>query len=144
MGLQTVTLNDGHGYVMGVGILSAFVMMYGGVLVGKARKKLGVTYPTMYLPDEHKHAKEFNCTQRAHQNCLENYPPFLMLLAIGSLNRPYVAAGLGLIRVLGFLVYIQGYNTGNPDKRMRGAFGYIGLVGLLGLSCEVIYNLIMN
>lgn len=139
---MAVALNDGHGYCMLVAVASAFVIAYGGIKVGGARKKYDVKYPTMYLPEEHKNGKAFNCVQRAHQNCLENYPQFLMLLAIGAINRPHIAAVLGAIRVVGFLVYIISYSTGDPKKRLRGAVGYIGLLGLIGLSFESVFKLI--
>lgn len=38
--------------------------------VNAARKKYNVQYPTMYLPEDHKDAKAYNCAQRAHQNLL--------------------------------------------------------------------------
>ena len=74
---------------------------------------------------------KFNCVQRAHQNTLENYPIFLMLLAIGSASRPFLSGVYGTIYLLGRLAYAIGYSTGDPAKRNRGAFGYIGLFGLI-------------
>ena len=67
-------LNPEHGYVVLVAVASGFVIAWGGICVGMARKKYGIAYPTMYAPEDHKNAKEFNCIQRAHQNMLENYP----------------------------------------------------------------------
>lgn len=46
------------------------------------------------------------------QNVLENYPIFLMLLAVSSINRPHIAAALGAIRLLGFVLYVKGYQVG--------------------------------
>mmetsp|Transcript_4589 Transcript_4589/g.5297 ORF Transcript_4589/g.5297 Transcript_4589/m.5297 type:complete len:98 (+) Transcript_4589:339-632(+) len=96
MGEISLTLNQGHGFAISVAIFSAFVCTWAGFKVGAARKKYGVKYPTMYAPEGHKNEKEFNCIQRAHQNVLENYPAFLMLLLISSLNRPYYAAACGM------------------------------------------------
>ncbi|EQC34591.1 hypothetical protein SDRG_07915 [Saprolegnia diclina VS20] len=56
--------------------------------------------------------------------------------------RPGYAAIAGLIRVLGFIVYVQGYATGDPSKRMNGGFGYLGLFASLGLSIEAAITLL--
>mmetsp|Transcript_16097 Transcript_16097/g.18227 ORF Transcript_16097/g.18227 Transcript_16097/m.18227 type:complete len:145 (+) Transcript_16097:108-542(+) len=144
MGEMQVTLNDGHGYVFLVAISSAFVLVWAGFKVGSARKKYEIKYPTMYAPETHKNAKEFNCIQRAHQNILENYPVFLLTMFMASLKRPHVAAVLGLIRLLGFIAYAVGYQSGSPAKRQQGAFGYIGLLGLLGICFEICADLILK
>lgn len=34
-----------------------------------------------------------------------------------------MAAIVGLVRVIGFIVYVRGYSTGEPTKRNQGAFG---------------------
>lgn len=34
--------------------------------------------------------------------------------------------------------------TGKPEKRQQGTFGYIGLLGMLGLSIELAGRLIMS
>lgn len=38
----------------------------------------------MYAPEGHKHEKEFNCVQRAHQNLLENIPTAYILLFLAG------------------------------------------------------------
>ena len=96
----------------------------------RARKEFNVKYPTLYSPDNDK----FNCIQRAHQNTLETYPQFLMLLLIGGLQYPRFAAGAGVVALLGRIAYAKGYSTGDPEKRRWGGFGYIGLLALLGSS----------
>ena len=95
MGSLTVTLEAGHGYCILLAIATAFYLSYEALTVGRARRKYKIYYPTMYAPPGHKNEKEFNCIQRAHQNCLEYFPPFLLALSVGCLKRPYIAAVLG-------------------------------------------------
>lgn len=110
--------------------------------VGRARKRLGVKYPTMYLPEDHKHAKEFNCIQRAHQNTLENYTQFLGLLLFAGLKYPTLAALAGVVNLLGRIVYALGYYTGDPKMRARGWFSYLGTIALAGLSVATALSLL--
>jgi len=118
------------GYVLLVAISSIFMIMWKGIRVGQARKKFDVPYPQMYSDKD----PLFNCIQRAHQNTLENYPQFLLLLFIAGLECPVYAAMAGLVWVLGRIAYALGYYSGDPAKRMRGGFGYFGLFFLLGTS----------
>jgi glutathione S-transferase len=37
--------------------------------------------------------------------------------------RPGMAAAAGFVRVLGFIVYVQAYASGDPKKRLYGSFG---------------------
>merc|ERR1712221_52410 len=69
-----------YGYVLLVAIASIFLIFWQGMKVGLMRKQCKVEYPTMYSKDNNL----FNCYQRAHQNTLENYPQFLILLLIGG------------------------------------------------------------
>ena len=89
-----------------------------------------------------KDADHFNCVQRGHQNILENIPQFMIVLTVSSVfqDRAMYAAVLAFIRLGGFLAYRSGYSSGDPAKRMNGAFGYIGLLGGLGISFETIYR----
>lgn len=121
------SLPEGYGYVVLTGVASNFVNMWMAINVGRARKKYEVKYPIMYSDNE-----KFNCIQRAHQNTLENYPQFLLLLFVGGLQYPKISAGAGLLYLLGRIAFARGYYTGEPDKRKYGSFGYIGLLTLLG------------
>ena len=85
-----------------------------------------------------KDSRVFNCIQRAHQNTLENLPQFFFLLTMGGFSSPRLAAIGGWVWVAGRVVYALGYSTGDPAKRVRGAFGYFGLFTLLGCTINTI------
>ncbi|KAG2173978.1 hypothetical protein INT44_000092 [Umbelopsis vinacea] len=144
--MVALTIPSEYGYVIATGIASSFFVTYLGFKVGGARKAAQIPYPYMYAEksDAEKDAKKnvFNCTQRAHQNTLEGYPMFLTLLFAGGLGFPCVSAGAGLVFLLGKFFYAQGYSTGEPAKRMRGSFAYLGLLTLLYTSSMTAYNLI--
>lgn len=86
----------------------------------QARKKYDVQYPALYAPPDHKYAKEFNCVQRAHQNTLENWASVQVLTIVNGIVFPVTSAICNGIWVVGRFLYIQGYGTGDPDKRMLG------------------------
>jgi len=118
------------GYVILVAVASIIMIMWKGMRVGAARKKFDVPYPNMYSDKD----PVFNCIQRAHQNTLENYPQFLVLLFVAGLQCPVYSSIAGLVWILGRIAYALGYYSGDPKNRMRGAFGYFGLFFLLGTS----------
>ncbi|EFX85348.1 microsomal glutathione S-transferase 3-like [Daphnia pulex] len=136
--MVVIELLPHYGSVILVGIASAFLLTWQGIQVGKMRKKFKITYPTMYSNDN----TLFNCYQRAHQNTLENYPQFLMLLFIGGLQYPLVTAVAGLVWIAGKVSYSLGYYTGDPAKRMRGGYSYIGLLTMLGTSLCFAFKLL--
>ncbi|KAM4048223.1 glutathione S-transferase 3, mitochondrial-like [Anomaloglossus baeobatrachus] len=125
-------------YVILVFIYSYVLLMYLGINVGKARKKFGVKYPQMYSDKEN----VFNCIQRAHQNTLEMYPAWLLFQLIAGLAFPLSASVLGAIWVTSRFSYAHGYYTGDPEKRLKGAYGYIGLFGVLLLSLTAALQLL--
>ncbi|XP_067003419.1 glutathione S-transferase 3, mitochondrial isoform X1 [Anabrus simplex] len=134
----TLTIPAEYGYCVLVAVGSAFVLVWKGMKVGQARKKFDVPYPNMYSPTN----THFNCIQRAHQNTLENYPQFLMLLLLGGLEWPVVSAVGGTVWLLGRIAYAKGYYTGDPKKRMQGAFGYLGLFAMLAATTKLGLRLI--
>ncbi|KAM5182145.1 glutathione S-transferase 3, mitochondrial-like [Mantella aurantiaca] len=123
-------LPQNFAYVIFTFVYSYVLLMYLGINVGKARKKYGVKYPQMYSDKDN----IFNCIQRAHQNTLEVYSSWLILQLISGLAFPLSSSVLGAIWVTSRFSYAQGYYTGEPEKRLRGAYGYIGLFGVLILS----------
>lgn len=130
------------GYVVLVAFASTLVhhlVMTIGVV--RARKKYKVPYPALYADKaDNKDAELFNCVQRGHQNSLENYPQFLACLILTGLAYPITSAITGAVYLIGRIVYFMGYATGDPNKRMRGAFFnfamlfYYGLLVTAGIS----------
>lgn len=136
--MVSIALPAEFGYVILVAVASNFLLYGLGVKVGLARKKYGIKYPAMYSDKE----PVFNCIQRAHQNTLEGYPIFLMLLIFGGLQYPCLCSAAGLIWIAGRIFYAKGYYTGDPEKRNQGAFSYIGLIILLGSTICFAWHLI--
>ncbi|KAH7434090.1 hypothetical protein KP509_07G100600 [Ceratopteris richardii] len=127
-----LTLPPRFGYVVLTGAASVLLTQWQGFKVGMQRRKCGLKYPKMY---EDKEDSVFNCYQRAHQNTLESYPAFMSLLILGGLGYPITASVFGMIWVAGRVVYSLGYFSGDPRKRLQGAWHMIGLLGLLGTTC---------
>ncbi|KAK8393740.1 hypothetical protein O3P69_006802 [Scylla paramamosain] len=125
--MVVVEVQPEYGYCVLVAVGSSFMLVWKAMKVGHLRKKLNINYPTMYSTDNNL----FNCYQRAHQNTLENYPTFLMLLLLGGLQHPVLSAAGGVVWCLGRIAYATGYYTGDPRKRTRGMFGYLGLIAML-------------
>lgn len=133
-------------YGLVVGCVGASVLVhhiYMSFKVTSARKKFGVKYPHMYASKEvcpkasEADINAFNCTQRGHQNSLENQPAFLAMLMGVGLRYPVTASVLALFFLAGRVGYMEGYASGNPNKRYNGFIGYIGTLGLLGAAIRI-------
>ncbi|KAI7871914.1 hypothetical protein BDF14DRAFT_1760497 [Spinellus fusiger] len=142
--MSSIVLESSYGYVLGTAILSAFYLVSLSMKSGKARNAANVPYPYAYATKEEAQSDPkkhiFNCTQRVHQNTLEAYPVYMTLLLIGGISHPIVSAVAGLVWIAGRIGYGSGYTTGDPAKRSRGAFGYLGLLTLLGTSFVTVYH----
>ncbi|XP_046849386.1 microsomal glutathione S-transferase 3-like [Xenia sp. Carnegie-2017] len=138
--MSTFVLSPEYGYVILTGVASVFMNVYLASQVGKARKKFKVNYPKMY-DDEH---PIFNCYQRAHQNTLEIYPMFLVLLFTGGLKHPCISSISGIIFIASRIVYAFGYYTGDPKNRLRGSFGYLSAIGMIGCSISTAVKFILS
>ncbi|XP_066276310.1 glutathione S-transferase 3, mitochondrial-like [Branchiostoma lanceolatum] len=118
------------GYVVLSLVVTFVTYAYLAMNVGKARKKYGVKYPTMYSDKN----QAFNCYQRAHQNMLEWLPLFLVFLLVAGVQFPVPSAIAGLVWNAGRIVYAHGYYSGDPSKRIRGEFDFLALFALMGMS----------
>jgi glutathione S-transferase len=83
----------------------------------------------------------FNCSQRAHGNYMEQHPSTALAMLIAGVDYPLVASGLGVVWILGRIVYAIGYT--NPsgtrgEARSRGGRpAFLSQLVLFGLASWV-------
>ena len=109
--------------VTGIALLQVFVFSF---QVGKARETTGTPAPAMSGPPE------FERAFRVHQNTVEQLIIFIPALwMFANYVRPDVAAGLGLVFVVGRQIY-RGSYIGDPSKRTLGfATGALSMMVLV-------------
>ena len=109
--------------VTGIALLQVFVFSF---QVGKAREATGTPAPAMSGPPE------FERAFRVHQNTIEQLIIFIpSLWMFANYVRPDIAAGLGLIFVIGRQIYRAAY-IADPSKRTLGfATGALSMLILL-------------
>ncbi|EFX85347.1 hypothetical protein DAPPUDRAFT_230544 [Daphnia pulex] len=142
LGPAIIKVNPAYGYVILTGVASGFLLTWQAFQVGKMRRKAGINYPIMYSSDTTGNGHLFNCYQRVHQNTLEGYPLFLMLLFTGGLQHPIPSSVAGVVWIVGRVIYSLGYYTGDPKKRVRGAFGNLSILTLATSSIMLAVRLI--
>ncbi|XP_054879290.1 microsomal glutathione S-transferase 2 [Poeciliopsis prolifica] len=109
-----------------VTLLSAFQMGYLARRVGWSRMAHKILPPVVSGPPE------FERTFRAHQNCVEFYPLFLVTLwTCGMFFSEVLAAATGLVYMAARQLYFNGY-TKSTKKRLPGF--YLTLAALLIMS----------
>ncbi|MGB5209452.1 MAG: MAPEG family protein [Gammaproteobacteria bacterium] len=117
-----------------VAIVTALVLiqyLWFTILVGRAREKSGIKAP-LTTGDT-----LFECYYRVQQNTAEQLILFIPALWIfGYYVNPSVAAGLGVVFIVGRFVYLRGYIT-DPAKRGPGF-----LIGMLAVLALVIGSLV--
>jgi uncharacterized membrane protein YecN with MAPEG domain len=120
-----------------VTILALLVYLGMGLKVAFARGKSGIEAPAM---TGHPLLERAN---RVHVNTLEWLPLFLIGLWLFAIYwNELVAAGLGLVWIIGRLLYSAGY-TADPAKRSTGFLiqALTSLVLLLGALGRIVYSL---
>lgn len=110
-------------YVYIVIVLALIEYAVLGGLVGRARGKYGIKAPAVTGNEV------FERTFRVHQNTLEGLVVFVpSLWLFGAFLSPLVAAGLGVVGIIGRAIYAKGYIEA-AEKRGPGA-GICGLVNI--------------
>ncbi|KAI9498371.1 hypothetical protein BDB00DRAFT_800050 [Zychaea mexicana] len=143
-----IVISKEYGYVLSTFTASALYLFSLGIQVGKYRRAADVPYPYAYAEraeaekDPKKHL--FNCAQRVHQNNLEVFPVYSSLLLVGGISHPVYASAAGAVFLIGRAVYSANYLSGDPKKRVRGAFYSLGLLALLGMTGSTLYNLLLQ
>lgn len=126
--------------VSAVSVLSALQMGYLARRVGWSREAHKIMPPVVSGPPE------FERTFRAHQNCVEFYPIFLVCMwSCGVFfNEPIAAAG-GLLYMIARLLYFNGYVKATK-KRWPGFIMSVGLVaamsllGMIGIGQQILHK----
>ena len=103
-----------HTFVAIVSLLALLTYLWMGLRVGAARAKCGISAPAMTGDPV------LERTIRAHYNTLEWLPLFLVPLWLFAIYwNDLIAAGLGVIWIIGRIVYQIGY-VADPSKREAG------------------------
>ena len=126
-----------HRWTALVTLLALLVYLYIGIQVARARGKSGIEAPAM---TGHPMLERAN---RVHINTLEWLPLFLAGLWLFAIYwNELVAAGLGLVWIVGRLLYSAGYMA-DPAKRSMGYLiqALAGLALLLGALGRIVYSL---
>ncbi|MBX3481193.1 MAG: MAPEG family protein [Caulobacter sp.] len=136
-------MNHPHSLVTIVTCLSLLVFIWMMMRVGRARGRSGIDAPAMTGdPDLERHI-------RVHLNTLEGLAMYLPSLWLFTLTWPtfpfneWIAAGLGLVWILGRIVYARGYVV-DPSKRSMGFLiqGLATLFLLVGALGKAIYVMV--
>jgi len=126
-----------HGWVALVTLISLAVYLWFGIQVGRVRHRVGIDAPAMTGDPQLERAI------RVQANTLEWLPVFLGAMWLFAIYwNDLVAAGLGVVWILGRLIYAAAYMA-DPKKRGPG-FGIQALatlVLLFGALGRVIYVL---
>jgi glutathione S-transferase len=114
-----------------VTVLTVFLGLYTMMLVGRMRGKHGVHAPAV------SGAPEFERAFRVQMNTLEQtvlFLPVLWLATVYPVISGYLAPGLGLIWLVGRILYASGYMA-EAGKRSSGfLIAGIAFLGLVALS----------
>jgi glutathione S-transferase len=127
-------------WIVLVTVAALLLYFYMGLQVGAARQKYGVKAPAITgSPD-------FERVFRVQMNTLEWLPIFLPALWIcAAYWDARIVAGLGVVWIIGRVMYMQGY-TKAADQRSMGFMvqGITTLVLLIGCIVGAIMSLVAN
>ena len=131
---------QGHAYVAIVTLLAVLTYVWMSGAVSAERRRSGIDAPAMTGD------ARLERTIRAHYNTLEWLPIFLPSLWLFALYwNDLAAAGLGLLWIVGRVVYFVGYRA---DAGKRGTGFYIQMLAaavlLFGALGRAIYVLLLT
>jgi uncharacterized membrane protein YecN with MAPEG domain len=129
-----------HSLVAIVTLLAGLTYLWMGLQVGGARRKSGISAPAMTGDPL------LERTIRAHYNTLEAMPIFLPALWIFAMVwNDTVAAGLGLVWIVGRVIYARGYAEA-AEKRETGFMIQILATAVLvfGALGKLVWNLVQG
>ena len=118
-----------------VTVVALLVYYWTGYRVGQMRGKHGIKAPAVTGN------MEFECAYRVQVNMLEQLIVFLPLLWLSNayfMVWPYLTGALGLVWIIGRIMYAIGY-VQDPAKRSMGFI--ISLLATLGLLITTIYGI---
>jgi len=118
-----------------VTVIALLVYYWTGYRVGQMRGKHGIKAPAVTGN------MEFECAYRVQVNMLEQLIVFLPLLWLSNayfMVWPYLTGALGLVWIIGRIMYAIGY-VQDPAKRSMGFI--ISLLATLGLLITTIYGI---
>ncbi len=119
-------------YVVAVVMLALLQYTWFGIEVGRARGRFEVPAPAT---TGHENFERFF---RAHQNTTEQLVVFLpAIFACAYLVNETLAAAMGLLFVIGRLMYFRGYT--NPEKSRSLGFG-LGLIANTVMILATVYQ----
>lgn len=121
-----------------VTILAVLFFLWTMLNVGRMRGKHKVDAPAMTGP------VEFECAVRVQANTLEQMAMFLPALWLATFYfalLPWLPAAVGLVWVIGRVIYMQGYMSA-PGRRSTGFL--IGGVALLALLIMAIIGVVQT
>jgi glutathione S-transferase len=122
----------------GITILALILYMVTGIRAGKMREKHDIRAPAVTGHPEYERAY---CIQ---MNTLESMPvflPALWLAAIYFTRIPLLAPAIGLVWIVGRIIYMQAYMA-DPSKRSLGF--QIALLSVIALLLLAIAGIIMT
>ncbi|CAG7848496.1 SubName: Full=Uncharacterized protein {ECO:0000313/EMBL:CCA66602.1} [Serendipita indica DSM 11827] len=110
--------------VVAVGLSTVFLASYHGFVTSYFRRRANIRHPQCYADPKQMsddiNALKFTCAQRAHQNMLETLPIILFGLAWSGLYYPVTTSALGVGWIISRVIYLKGYTSGTPEKRLPG------------------------
>lgn len=119
-------------YVVAVVMLALLQYSWFGIEVGRARGRFEVPAPAT------RGHETFERFFRAHQNTTEQLVVFLpAMFACAYLVNETLAAAMGLLFVIGRLMYFRGYT--NPEKSRSLGFG-LGLIANTVMILATLYQ----